>query len=271
MQRAEQHPIQRMPTVFGPTPGPRQMPDGTLRGPDPEAQRATAWATCPVDRSALTRVLPAQFTPRGAPSLTIQFHSLRNLAWLAGRGYNIVEVSVPVTYLGLPGPQDGAFVLVLWENLADPIISGREELGMSKVFAEISDVHTTDPCGDQDLAAHWGGFEFLHMSVRDLRSGPVIPTAALPRFHHKYVPRTGAWGQADADYIVASPANPVDTRLVATATGTASVSLTRATFDQLPTLLHTVNGLADLKLGPATAAGVTASIGAGTLVDQYAV
>jgi len=73
------------------------------------------------------------------------------------------------------------------------------------VFAEISSVDASDPCGDQDRAAHWGGFEFLHMSVHSLQPAPAATAAPLARFHHKYMPRTGVREHADADYFVVSP------------------------------------------------------------------
>jgi hypothetical protein len=43
--------------------------------------------------------------------------------WLAGRGYTMIEVSWPATFTGRRDHATGRFLAVVWENLADPIIT----------------------------------------------------------------------------------------------------------------------------------------------------
>ena len=58
---------------------------------------------------------------------------------LAGHGYNLTGVSVPTRFHGEKGVVEGNLLLVMWENHADPIITGREQLGYSKIFDEGKD------------------------------------------------------------------------------------------------------------------------------------
>jgi len=54
--------------------------------------------------------------------------NVTNIEWLAGRRYNTLGVTCPVVVRGEQTNTCGAFLMVLWENLTDPIITGREEL-----------------------------------------------------------------------------------------------------------------------------------------------
>jgi acetoacetate decarboxylase len=54
--------------------------------------------------------------------------------YLAGRGYNIVFVTVAAKFSGNKDKLEGDYVLVIFENDAIPIITGRELLGAPKDF-----------------------------------------------------------------------------------------------------------------------------------------
>ena len=62
---------------------------------------------------------------------------MKEIEWLAGRGYNTLGVSFPVEFSGNKDKARGNFLLVLWENLTDPILTGREELGFSKIYCNL--------------------------------------------------------------------------------------------------------------------------------------
>ena len=64
---------------------------------------------------------------------------MTEIEWLAGRGYNTLGVTFPVVFQGKRDRAIGPFLLVLWENLADPILTGREQLGYSKIYCELRD------------------------------------------------------------------------------------------------------------------------------------
>ena len=99
----------------------------------------------------------------------------------------------------------GYFVPVLWESMADPILTGREELGWPKIFADIpAPVHEA---GRWRASASWEGFTFLDIAAGDFVAGAECPAA--PMMFHKYVPRTGEWGEAEIDYFtVTAPEGP---------------------------------------------------------------
>src|SRR5437763_15317598 len=77
----------------------------------------------------------------------------------------------------LHGRQDkasGRFLAVVWENLADPIITGRGEVGQPKLYAEIAEPRLWD--GTQLCTAGWMGFPFLDLTASELRDTPSSPT-----------------------------------------------------------------------------------------------
>jgi hypothetical protein len=53
---------------------------------------------------------------------------MAGIDWLAGRGYTIIDVWLPVMFEGQRDQAVGRFLTVMWENLADPIITGRTSL-----------------------------------------------------------------------------------------------------------------------------------------------
>lgn len=69
--------------------------------------------------------------------------------------------NVPVTYHGQKETITGNYQLAIWENHADPIICGREQLGYSKIFADIEDVHRNQSFETAALSS-WG-FKFLDL------------------------------------------------------------------------------------------------------------
>jgi hypothetical protein len=258
-------PISRMPALFGPTPGPRQWPSGAARAGSTQGTRAEISFHVPVDGQALSGLLPPGVTVAEPATATVTFASLRGLEWLAGRGYNLVEVSASVR----AAPLDGAlaqFVLVVFENMADPIISGREELGWSKVYADISDVHL--PVSDAELSVRWDGFEFLAGRVDDLDGAPDPGVTPRPRLHLKTIPATGAWGEDDCRYFTTLPPDDPFRTVEQRAAGTGSIQLREGSFQELPTLVNIVRGLGDLSLtGPAKLTA-TISRGGRSLRDQ---
>ena len=87
---------------------------------------------------------------------------LSDIGWLAGRGYNIAIVRVPTRWRGQENIT-GAFVPVLWESMAEPILTGRDELGWPKIFADIPAPVVEN--GNWQAHAAWEGFAFLEMSA----------------------------------------------------------------------------------------------------------
>src|SRR5262245_23805509 len=180
--------IYRMPTHFGPAPGPRQIPAEANADPTCRPRKKVISTSFLTDGSALERHIPERFSLLGEPLVTVEFHYMTDIDWLAGRGYTMIHVWWPVVFSGDDGRVAGRFLAVMWENLADPIITGRGEIGQPKLFADIPDLRTVD--GTHHCEASWIGFKFLELdvteavpSISEIRSGAVHAleqAAALP-------------------------------------------------------------------------------------------
>lgn len=135
----------------------------------------------------------------------------------------------------------------MWENLGDPIISGREEIGHPKLFAEIEDARVAD--GRYACAAQWLGFRFLDIEVSAL-SDAGAPPAPMVGFDGtrtlKYLPRTGAWGEADVCEVTLTSAANSGVSVERRQCGQSAVRFHHARWTELPTMFHVVNALADL-------------------------
>jgi len=255
----------RMPIGFGPFPGPRQIPGPGRRMPG-ASRRTTASVTCATEMDALRKLLPSCFEPGAAPTVTVEVQQIENLDWLAGRGYSTLGVKFPATFQTSTEVIEGDFLAVLWENLADPIISGREELGFSKLWCEIEE--TVRIGNRRKFTGQWLGHEFVKIELVGLREteGPVPPRR--PLFHYKYMPRTGCPGEADAAYPVMTPAeNPelvVDRRFSAD----GSFEFRESSWEELPTLFHIVNSFAGLPNKGFLGASLVYSHGGKDLSDQ---
>jgi hypothetical protein len=238
--------IYRMPTHFGPAPGPRQLPDGIPPNPKHCPRRLSVAASFLTDSAALEQHLPEGFALAGEAVVTVEFHHMTEIDWLAGRGYTMINVGWPVTFAGRQDQATGWFLAVVWENLADPIITGRGEIGHPKLFAEIAEPRFWD--GVQACAAGWMGFRFLDLTVSDLRDAPAPPIKAPSdgALMLKYIPRTGAWGEAELQQVTLTPAADPDRTIERRRTGVGTVGFHLATWSDLPTMYHVVNALAEL-------------------------
>ena len=70
--------------------------------------------------------------------MVIGYANARDVEWMSGGEYRLIQATVPVGYVGNNEGLTGEYVLVIWENSACPIVGGREEDGMPKVFADIA-------------------------------------------------------------------------------------------------------------------------------------
>ena len=196
---------------------------------------------------------------------------VKEIEWLAGRGYNTFGVSVPATYKGQRDIVHGDFTLVLWENMADPIITGREDLGIAKLYCEIPEPQII---GDKVICrASWDGCQFASLVLSGVKE---ITPEELPEplpsegdLHYKYIPKTSAPGEADVAYPVLTPAEwtnvKIDQAMVAE---NAVCNFRESTWEELPTLVHIVNTLSALTLGDCVEAKLFKSHGSKDLSDQ---
>lgn len=261
----------RMPTHFGPSLGPRQGIDGRRYANIETTRDLTVQATFAANPSQLEDLLPPGFTLREPHTVTLMFGYGTDFEWLAGRGYNIFGVSVPATYQGKQETVHGDLQLVLWENMADPIITGREDLGFAKLYCEIPDAQWV---ADKVICrASWDGCEFAKLTLEHVAEVPVqnLP-AGHPSdgtLHYKYIPKTGAPGESDVEYAVLTPNHwpnvVVEQTLMAQS---AQSQFCHSTWEELPTLVHIVNTLSALSLGDCQGASVMRTHGSKDLSDQ---
>jgi len=268
-------PMRRMPFGFGAAPGPRQRIDGGRHDWTDSPNRRSVFISFLTDRARLAALMPPGFELEGEPVVTIEFGFITNLAWLAGRGYNVLGVRWPARYRGDRDDVSGSFLAVLWENRADPIITGREELGWSKLWCDLPEPRVFS--GRHNMAACWDNFQFVDAHVENLVS--VAPTqyslpghvvASAGTLHYKYIPQTGVWGDADVAYACLSPPADATTKVVGSWRATGEVRFVAATWEELPTLHHIVGPLAALPQIEDRGAFVVQTIGGSDLGNQRA-
>ena len=243
-------PMYRMPVSFGPSAGPRNLPaDAPFEAG--AVHMASVSVSALSDADALSALLPEGCELDGAPLLTARITRLYDIGWLAGRSYNIVQVTVPVTFRHERDLLHASFMPVLWESLADPILTGRDELGHPKLWAEIPDPSVASQSETEKRisgTASWLGFKFFDLKTESLQQAP-LPQAGGPSrvLTAKYVPRTGAWGEADVDYLTVGTAGP-PAEILEHRQGTGRFAFQPARWEDMPTQYHVVSVLADLPL-----------------------
>jgi len=267
-------PQHRMPRVFGALPGPRNVPADKRHLPN--RQRNTILSVSFLtDERLLSELLPESCTLFGAPVVTVSLNFMANIGWLAGRGYGFLGVSFPIEHRRSDGLRvPGNFIPVCWENLADPILTGREELGFAKLYADMPPLVAVG--NSYAATASWLGFGFFEMEVSDAVEATLPPSAGqIGNFHHKYIPRTGALDQAEVDQLVyAGPGESVagydplgvDRRL----TGSGRIAFRSARWEDMPFQYPIVNALAALPIESIQAASVTFLSAQGTIGNPSA-
>ena len=258
--------IRRMPLGYGPAPGPRQNANGEHISAG-TVETLSVSIVADVAEADVARILPEPFT-LAEPQVIVGLHRLRNISWLAGRGYNILDLRGPARGRGTTATVEGDYVSVLWENRAEPIITGREELGFAKIYAEIDDVCDTQQPGPTiNATASWDTHRFFELAVEDIAEAPPIRPARA-RLHRKYIPATERWDQADVDYPVLTPANDPARRTIRTWTGNGEFRFLPGTFSELPTMDYIVNTLAAMRVLAVSPAQIVLSEGGKSLADQ---
>ena len=148
---------------------------------------------------------------------------------------------------------------LLFESLADPIVTGRDELGMPKVYCEI-DIHQRFK--SYRMQASWQGTRFCDFNLEGLLSvdpaadkGTIGGESDYGILVYKYIPAVGRnmRGKADCEYAVVVPHEeesqiaPSTVKSVANAEN-ASVSFNKLDMNALPTLHHIVSVLASIPI-----------------------
>lgn len=255
-----------MPTHFGSSLGPRQGPDGNRFSYKDAPKNFAVYVSFLSNRDQLAALLPDGFELAGEPVVTVAGTYMKEIPWLAGRGYNMLGVTFPATYTGKQDTVTGDFMTVLWENMADPIITGREELGISKIYCDLPDPVIYQ--GTTHCTASWEGFKFLDITTRNMRQLSPEEMAAQARsrtsagmLHYKYMPRTGAWGTSDLEYITFTPSNAIHSVPSAIWLGEGTIEFHRACWEDMPTQYPIINTFHELEIVEPRGAMIIESVG----------
>jgi len=200
------------------------------------------------DREKLAAYLPEPFEVGEVPIVTITYACNKQIDWLAGHGYNLVSVNASAIYNGEKETLAGDYNLVMWENLADPILTGRELQGIPKIFANIEE-HQQSNDSWKTSASHFGN-KFFEMSLSDLRppTAEEIESAAKMRegkdnpMGMRYFPGVSGYGQAVKEPTIF----PSQTNITEALVGTGEVKWLPQTWEKNPTQYTIINAIADL-------------------------
>jgi hypothetical protein len=281
MFKKENGRMYQMPVVFGPTLGPRQREDGGRYVGEGAARTEEITVLYETDGEALSSLLPEGLQLL-EPLVAVRIAELRQIPWLAGRGYNLAMVCLPVRFDGQEGRRDGFFIPVLWENHGDPIITGREQIGWSKLYGQVEDLKFE---GQQisSKASSWG-FEFLRIeadlsrppeSMADIgKANSLLTNPENGFFHYKYIPKTGSLTEADAEYMTFLPCAPAAPALKQIPSdscmqvGSGRIQWTRPSWKDMPTQCRIVQKLYDLPILRIAGAIHSVTYDSGDLAEQ---
>lgn len=255
----------RAPTGFGPFPGPRQ--DALGRNLKEGAQRtfSTTSIKFKTSRTYLETILPnASFkflSPATVCEASFSVTELDHMQWLGGKGYRHLGLYIHgVGYERQDGQGvvPGTHLAVLFESLTDPIVSGREELGMPKLFCDIDIDRTSNP-NESRITASWRGAQFFDMRLPELTAADPSAEAGTIGGNDsdygvlvwRYIPAVGEPGKADAEYAVVVPHAEEDvkskvTTVLRSPPEKAGFTATSLDWTQLPTLQHIADAMANI-------------------------
>ncbi|RPI45470.1 MAG: acetoacetate decarboxylase [Betaproteobacteria bacterium] len=229
-----------MPAHFGGTEG--------VAGPWTYAEVTSILVSYETDRDQLSRYVPEGFEVT-QPVLLVLYQMCRGVEWMAGGHYNLIAVNVPVAYVHGQERIEGQFALVVWENKACPILGGREQTGIPKIFANIEDHRQF---GDKRFTnASYEGLAFLGvdfeikrtMSPGELKSMHT-QVGKLNWFGWRYIPNIGRPGSA----LSHATLYPLENVLTAGWSGEGEVHWQAPTWQQHPAQAHIIRALSELPI-----------------------
>jgi len=194
----------------------------------------------------------------GPPVVTVAMIYQGGLKWLAGRTYNLLMVMIPVVHTGKNGKTQGQFLPVVWENLTEGILMGRDLLGWPKIYADLPRARRLNDTWQS--TASWFGFQFVDINIKELH--PLTPAEMQQRAEaakkapasaglicHKFILKTGSFFETDADYLTISTNEGAPSATIREVlTGKGDIRFIKGTNEQLPTMGHIIDKLAGLEI-----------------------
>ncbi|CAI7600515.1 unnamed protein product [Penicillium discolor] len=256
------NPYWRMPIAFGPMPGPRQTHLGVPRDGS-KSTFTTASIKFKTSRTVLQNLFPPgrkgwRFTsPDTIAYASFSQTTLNKMEWLGGSGYSHIGLYIHgVEYVKDDGSViHGTYLPILFESLTDPIVSGREELGMPKLYTSV-DVYRRS--NSYRIRTGWEGALWGNFLLEDLvEVDPSTTTGALSGeadagiLAYKYLPKSGRANKniPAEEYAIFDPfskAVPTPKPQRVYTTNKASIQIDALDWQQLPTLYHIISRLAEV-------------------------
>ena len=163
------------------------------------------------DLSAIEPLLPDCYKPTDKPTVTVWFGNNNHVDFMGDRGYRIAAVQVAVRFDGKKDHLEGDYVVVMFENNTIPIVGGREQSGVPKIYADIPEF-TREPDGHLRCEALLWGQSLVRMELDPLKKqNPIVRMAASriinsrPWLTYKYIP--SFIGPPDVEYPMIFPSN----------------------------------------------------------------
>lgn len=182
--------VYEMPVFFGPAPVPKSL---NAEGKSVLYQPADVEAVSVMfetDAGKLEALLPDGFA-LNAPVLSVAVCEFAYIGWLGGHTYTLINISTPVHFDGARDRLDGDLILTMFENHADPIVGGRDQLGYSKIYADIPRYLKNN--GVIKASASSWGFKFMDLAI-DLNKPAEAPekmkelaAKGQGKFNYKYI------------------------------------------------------------------------------------
>ena len=201
------------------------------------------------DRAKLAAYVPSPYEIAEEALVTVYYACNKEIDWLAGHGYNMIAVNAAVTFNGVQERLHGTYTLVIWENLTDPILVGREVQGIPKIYADIPEHSILQ--GEWRCSASHFGHKFLDLSARDL--SPVSPEEIAAGqeaakdsnnpMAWRFLPAIGGFGPPAVNEAVTFPSEDTFSEVHV---GNGKIDWQRLTWEQNPTQYHIVNALQEL-------------------------
>ncbi|HPY59337.1 MAG TPA: acetoacetate decarboxylase family protein [Methanospirillum sp.] len=199
------------------------------------------------EMAPLRELIPEEFDII-EPLMVVNYQKCNAVQWMGGSEYSLVVVSTPARYMETKEPIDGAFHHVLWENKTAPILGGREEAGMPKVFADIPDYRRMDKSLSVNVSHE--GRTFLEMELTMERPYTAEEIAGMNENHGRliqlgwrYLPKVGPYPGAalsEATYY------PVDNEYFSGSVCQGTIKWTELTQMQHPMQCSIISALAAL-------------------------
>ena len=202
------------------------------------------------DANILRSIIPEQFSIPEEPVVSIAYACNKDIDWLAGRAYNLISVSVETTFKGTVDQETAAYNLVFWENLTDPILTGRELQGIPKIYADIED-HKLKSGTASSHVSHYNN-PILDISISNLTKldDDIVKTISdseknKKTFGYRYIPNV----DVTKEPVVAEPILHTSHNFFKEMhLGQGHVDWHSSSWEQNPTQAHIINKLKELPI-----------------------